>query len=95
MARSKLKRGKWAQPHDPTQIYISGPTMLIDRETKIRVGKEYFLPAEISKREAGWWIALRVLNNRIEFQANNTGRIGKFKKTDLHILGETHETRMA
>ena len=95
MARSKLKRGGRAQPHDPMQIYISGPTMLIDDQTRIRVGQEYFVPAEISELEAGWWTATRVLANRVEFQQHRTGRFEKFKKADLRILGETHATHLA
>ena len=85
MARSKLKRGPWAEPHDPTQIYISGPTMLIDRETKIRVGTDYYLPNALLGYGAGWWVVLRIMQNSIEFQQHHTGLIEKFKKADLKI----------
>ncbi len=88
MARSKLKRGKWAKPHDPMQIYISGPTMLIDSETKIRVGTDYYLCGALAGLDAGWWIALRVLENRIEFQHRRTGRIEKFTKAEILQHGQ-------
>ncbi len=86
MARSKLKRGKWTEPHDPMQICISGPTMLIDRDTKIRVGTVYYLPAAmLGYDSAGYWVALRILEKTIEFQQPHGGRIEKFKKADILV----------
>jgi hypothetical protein len=75
MVRSKLKRGKWAEPHDPMQIYISGPTLLVDRETGIRVGTEYMIDGYV-------WTATRILDNRIEFQQNLSGAMSKRFRSD-------------
>ena len=85
MAGSKLKRGPWTEPYDPMQVRISGPTMLVDRETKIRVGHEYYIPAALTGKYTGWWLALRILKKRIEFQQGHTGRIEKFKKADILV----------
>ncbi len=82
MARSKLKRGKWAQPHDPTQIYISGPTMLVDPGTKIHVGWEYLMPRRFGLVGSGPWTATRILDNRIEFQCQANGNLTKVQKAE-------------
>ena len=80
MARSKLKRGERAEPHDPLQIRISGPTVLVDSETGYRVGA------------VCWWdgrlacTVTRFLKHSIEVQMHDTGRFAKLPRGFEDIL---------
>ncbi len=83
MARTKLKKGPWAEPFKIPPIRISGPTFMDDEETGIRVGRQYLID--------GVWTATRILKDRIEFQNNLTGRAEKFSKAMVAGMEEIKE----